>query len=770
MKRKLLFLLTALCFGFVSGVKAVDWYTSGSEVAAGSDYYLYNIGAGKFLDNGMNWGTRATVDNSGQALTLAAGATDGTYTIKTNLQTTDGMGGGDWMNGGYMDGDLSVDFKLNPVPVDGYTNVYTLQVNSGGKYMVYADTDPAVNAVNDLTGTKNDYWLLIPKSARISANDYTFLMKNASMNTTWENHIWTAAGFFDSCNFGGGKTDNMCAEVYNGIFDFYQQIANVPNGKYTLTCQGFYRGTESTLYANGYTVAMKNITSESGPINWMTEASAAFTEGKYGNTLDFIVANGTIQIGIQKLTTAWADWNVLTNFKLTRTGDATTEEQNTAITTAHTWAVSRVTTAKEHFAMTAANRTALGTALTDYSSATADNVTALLAAYNTALYDGAGSGVTGLTSDIRDIIALDYDNDFKTYLYNHGSTINEGANVQACHSGFELAKIQTASSTDYTPMIRNAAVTVAKYGWGGEVIDHKSAPYTGAPDNFYLARTNDIYNVNQTVYGLPAGTYSVSAWTYASSAGYRKLYISNGKSDLIAPESSEQGWVQLSGTFTLSEKTNIMFGLWGAKIDKGETGFDNWTLTRTGDAKAISAAGWATYCSPYALDLEHATGLTDAYIVTGGKDGVLKKTSVKGGTVPANTGLLLKGDEGTATIPVVASSSTDVSANKLVGVTAETNIPANTGWVLMGSPSPLGFYQNTNAFTVGANTAYLPSNFDVSGARDFFRLEDDFTGINAIEAAEAKAEGLKDGKYLIGNKVVLVKNGVKYGTNGQKLN
>lgn len=80
-------------------------------------------------------------------------------------------------------------------------------------------------------------------------------------------------------------------------------------------------------------------------------------------------------------------------------------------------------------------------------------------------------------------------------------------------------------------------------------------------------------------------------------------------------------------------------------------------------SKTITPAGWATYYSPYALDLANATGLTDAYIVTGGTGGVLAKTSVKSGTVAANTGLLLKGAEGTATIPVVASgtdySSTD---------------------------------------------------------------------------------------------------------------
>ena len=174
---------------------------------------------------------------------------------------------------------------------------------------------------------------------------------------------------------------------------------------------------------------------------------------------------------------------------------------------------------------------------------------------------------------------------------------------------------------------------------------------------------------------------------------------------------------------------------------------DYMTLTKiTSFSKTITAAGWATYCSPCALDLANATGLTDAYIVTGGNNGVLTKTSVKDGTVPANTGLLLKGDEGTATIPIVGSSSTDVSANKLVGVTAETNIDAGTGWVLMNdATNGLGFYQNAAAFTVGANTAYiLVSDLPVppATARASYLLFDDMTGISQVAGGEVKTNGV----------------------------
>ena len=183
--------------------------------------------------------------------------------------------------------------------------------------------------------------------------------------------------------------------------------------------------------------------------------------------------------------------------------------------------------------------------------------------------------------------------------------------------------------------------------------------------------------------------------------------------------------------------------------------------------KSITDAGWATYCSPYALDLASATGLTDAYIVTGGAAGVLAKTSVKGGTVPANTGLLLKGTEGSAvevTIPIVGSSTTDVSANKLVGVTASQTLTANGGYVLMSSPS-LGFYKNNNDFTLGANTAYLPSSFDGGGSREFFSIDDVTTGIKSVQGSGLTVNGFYD---LQGRRVAQPQKGL-YIVNGKKV-
>ena len=179
--------------------------------------------------------------------------------------------------------------------------------------------------------------------------------------------------------------------------------------------------------------------------------------------------------------------------------------------------------------------------------------------------------------------------------------------------------------------------------------------------------------------------------------------------------------------------------------------------------KTITAAGWATYCSPYALDFTgDIANLSDVYIVTGANANSLELSSVKGGTVPANTGLLLEGTAGDVVIPIAGSSTTNVDANKLVGVTAETELAANGGYVLMGSPS-VGFYQNSNAFTVGANTAYLPADFAAT-ARSFYSFGD-ATAIKAIDNLQFAIDNYYN---VAGQRVAAPTKGL-YIKNGKKI-
>ena len=285
----------------------------------------------------------------------------------------------------------------------------------------------------------------------------------------------------------------------------------------------------------------------------------------------------------------------------------------------------------------------------------------------------------------------------------------------------------------------------------------------------YVPSEGTFFTFVPTVAGVL--TVKILGWASNRTAGQINIKLSDGSSEQsVNCSNAYKIWEANFGVLTAG-KTYYLYCSGGNDDVPGLNGF---TYEPT-VSKTISSEGWATYCSPYALDLANATGLTDAFIVTGGADGVLTKTSVKSGTVPANTGLLLKGDEGTATIPVVASSATNVSANKLVGVTAETVLDLDDDdddtadksvYVLLKENDVLGFYQTTTtSFTVGANTAYLPSDFAGGAARSAYFF-DGITGVENVEAAEAVE---KDGKFVINGQLVIKKNGKMFNAAGAQL-
>lgn len=184
------------------------------------------------------------------------------------------------------------------------------------------------------------------------------------------------------------------------------------------------------------------------------------------------------------------------------------------------------------------------------------------------------------------------------------------------------------------------------------------------------------------------------------------------------------------------------------------------TVSESAVSKTISAAGYATYCSPYALDFSSVEGLT-AYIATV-SDKIVTFEPVT--SVPAQTGVLLKGSADTYEIPVIGSSNTDVTGNALVGVVDAVEMGAGI-YVLMNGTNGVGFYKTTGAFTVGANTAYLPS---INGARSFFGINlngEEVTGIGSPVTPYSKSEdhifNLQGQRIEMPTKGLYVKQGKK---------
>ena len=118
---------------------------------------------------------------------------------------------------------------------------------------------------------------------------------------------------------------------------------------------------------------------------------------------------------------------------------------------------------------------------------------------------------------------------------------------------------------------------------------------------------------------------------------------------------------------------------------------------------------------------------------------------------------------------IVAGEPTYVleSVSMIGGYNATNSIPEdNYNYIISGNKI---YFVDVAGVTMKGTRAYIKVASSNS-ARELIMIIDgeDPTAIDSIEAGE-EAEGLKDGKYLIDGKVVIVKNGVKYSANGQIL-
>lgn len=188
------------------------------------------------------------------------------------------------------------------------------------------------DAYNDLHKAYNEYnEELRNKAYAGELANITFLLTNPDFSdgsTGWSGTSFTAA-------------NGYVAEQYNKTFDFYQTLTGLPNGKYKVEVQSFYRagsiataynahtaGTEkinAMFYANDVETPVKSLFDSERytyspytfPDNVATANTAFNNDDQYHNELEVTVTDGTLKIGIKSATRINADWCCFDNFKLT---------------------------------------------------------------------------------------------------------------------------------------------------------------------------------------------------------------------------------------------------------------------------------------------------------------------------------------------------------------------------------------------------------------------------------------------------------------------
>lgn len=263
--------------------KVEDGFT-GAEPADG-EFYIYNIGAKRFLQGGSDWGTHAAVGTPGLLFTLAANG-DG-YTLNR-----EGGAEGRYMNyGGYTDTGAQDVWKF--VAVDGKTNVYTIERNGtegdGTQYILafapgsITDAGDGESAklfatVSTIATDKTDaksQWKLVSKEERDqllatateeNPQDATYKLQSPGFEKMDQVSGWLENSTNIEGHYGvvdaDGRHQDFAYEGWNvASFDLSQTVDDLPAGYYQIKFNGLYRDgsreAQQAKVANGDTEEMQ---------------------------------------------------------------------------------------------------------------------------------------------------------------------------------------------------------------------------------------------------------------------------------------------------------------------------------------------------------------------------------------------------------------------------------------------------------------------------------------------------------------------------------
>lgn len=294
---------------------------------------LYNVGAKQYLCPGNAWGTHASVGKVGMMVELVP-QNDGTYRVSTKPYYNSDLCLGD---NAYVDNTGKGTYSFEKV--EGVEEpTYKLVCKSNTLYWSGKGTDLSFDANGPAAGSEaNGQWRLIKigteDATEEKPQDVSYLITNPDFDIIRDEngnkrHLrgWE----------GEPTANNSCAEKYNTTFDVYQEKTGLPNGKYRVSCQGFYRAgggnskdkdtKNAVLYANDNQTPLMNILEEEGNYsvkpNNMAQAQESFSAGLYkNNSVEVTVVDGTLRFGIKKSKQIAADWTIFDTFRLEYLGE-----------------------------------------------------------------------------------------------------------------------------------------------------------------------------------------------------------------------------------------------------------------------------------------------------------------------------------------------------------------------------------------------------------------------------------------------------------------
>lgn len=305
--------------------------------------------------------------------------------------------------------------------------------------------------------------------------------------------------------------------------------------------------------------------------------------------------------------------------------------------------------------------------------------------------------------------------------------------------------------------ITSVAITSAKY-------DGKDSHM----NSYIKIETGGSSKVTITIAEGYEGTLTLKANGYSANAG-----ISVSGADLV---SGEEG-----GVATIEDNFNALVYTLPAGTHDITCSSKNMYISEmdittevVSVSGTISASGWNTFSSNYALDLNSisATNEVAAYYASAAS-GSSVTMSTTSATVPAGEGLMIKGTVGDTFTINVAQSGTSIDGNLLVGLPNGGTVPVAVagegvnyvfGWTDASNP---GFYKiESDTPTLGAGKAYLHTTSALGSKLGLIFDDGETTNIklnvNDSLDSDAAMYNLAGQKVSNSYKGIVIVNGKKY--------
>ena len=182
---------------------------------------------------------------------------------------------------------------------------------------------------------------------------------------------------------------------------------------------------------------------------------------------------------------------------------------------------------------------------------------------------------------------------------------------------------------------------------------------------------------------------------------------------------------------------------------------------------SVSEAGFATYATTNNIVVPDNNDVKVMTVTVNEGNSTITLHEIPAKTViPANTGILVKADQGKHNFVVTSKEGTELTNNNLVAATADVTSDGAKFFALTKIGDKVGFALVEKDVVIPAGKAYLEVTKGTAAAK-FFGLDGEATGINSVKTAKADGayytlEGVKTtkpvkGLYIHNGKKIVVK-------------